>query len=475
MIARRSLLSAVALGFLLASRAAAVRADDVRVSAETAIQIYEVRSPGAAAFLARRRLVQTLGLTYARVLGDVEEERAGRRVPRLAANVSLRLDQELGEDCLVTRDLCYVATLPGDPAFYQPLAEDTAIDAPEVWVEASGLPLDSRVRAGRQLHFDTIGLVRLDGASARAEPTGWLAAEVYGGLLVRRTSIAGTDAFAPQGIARIELDDVDRDRVPFLEEPATTWLAGGLVEVGDPRVARVRAGFREVQDEDGLVARRASLSVASQPVDPLRVSAAGVLDVHSRRVVDAWAEVRVIPHEAVTVRASGERHVPVFDWGSIWAYFPLVPIDEARLGADVRISDDVIAGAAGRVRHAEIEPGTDETDFGGEGHVGLEVVGTDVRLSGFAWDGDLGPLAAVMLDATRPLAWWVSADLRVSLWHFQDPVRGVLDGTSISEALGVRFRLSDPTTLRLELSHAHSPVVGHRFRALVLLSIEVWR
>jgi hypothetical protein len=317
--------------------------------------------------------------------------------------------------------------------------------------------------------------VRIDGASARAEPTAWLAGQAYGGLLVRGTSIAGTDAFAPQGIARLDLDGVDRARVPFLEEPATTWLAGGLLEVGHVRIARAQAAFREVRDEDGLVTRRASLSVASQPIDAMRLSAAGVLDVHSRRVVDAWAEVRVTPHERVTVRASAERHVPVFDWGSIWAYFPLVPIDEARLGGDVRITDEVSAGAAARARHAEIEPGTDETDWGGEAHVGFEALGTDVRLSGFAWDGDLGPLAAVMLDASRPIAWWVAAELRASLWHFQDPVRGALDGTSVSEALGVRLRLSDPTSLRFELSHAHSPVVGHRFRALVLLSIEVWR
>jgi len=446
-------------------------ADDVRVDADTAFQIYEVRSPGAAAFLARRRLVQTLGLTYARALDDESDEPA---TPRLSASVRIRLDQELGEDCLVSRDLCYLATRPGDTAFYQPLAEDTAVDAPEAWVEVSRLPLGTRVRAGRHLRAEPIGLVRLDGATARAEPSPWVAAEAYGGLLVRRTSLAGTDAFIAQGDVRRELE-VDPARAPFVEPPVTTWLTGGLLELGHRRWLRVTAGFREMREEGSLVARRASLSAVSQPIDPLRLSAAGVWDVHDRRLVDAWAEASVEPTSGLVLRASAERHVPVFDWGTIWAYFQLVPIDEARVGATLTTRDRLTVGAGVRARHAEIDPGTDETDFGGEAHGTVQLLGARVSLSGFAWAGDLGPLAALMLDLTRPLAWWVDAELRASLWHFDDPLRGVLEGTSISEALGVRFRMSDATSLRLELGHAHSRVIGHRFRLLVALSVEVWK
>lgn len=447
-------------------------ADDVEIDSDTAFQLYEVRSPGAGAFLARRRLVQTLGLTYARMLASEQDD---PDAPRLSASLRLRLDQELGEDCLVGRDLCYVATRAGDPAFYQPLAEDTAIDAPEAWVEVSRLPFATTARIGRHLHFDPIGLVRIDGVNARTEPLPWVAAQAYGGVLVRRTSLAGSDGFAPQGVARLDLEGVDPARVPFIDEPATTWTLGGLLEIGHSRYVRVQGAFREQREEAGLVSRRASLAAASQPLDAVRLEASGVLDVHDRRVVSVHGAVSVEPIDDLVWRASVERHVPVFDWGTIWAYFDVVPIDEGRLGATWRASERLTLGAAARVRHAEIDPGTDETDYGGEGHVTVRALGGTFALSGFGWAGDLGPIAAVMLDASRPLAWWIVAELRASLWHFRDPIRDALDGTSVSEALGVRFRMSEPTSLRLELEHAYSAAAAHRFRALVHLSIQVWK
>ncbi len=450
----------------------AARADDVRVESDTAFQVYEVRSPGTAALLARRRLVQSLGMTWARPLDD--DEGGGQLVPRLAASLRLRLDQDFGEDCLIDRDLCYAATRSGDPAFYQPLADDTEVDATEAWVEVNGLPLGARVRAGRHLRFDNLGFVRMDGATGRVEPAPWVAAEVYAGALVRSTSLAGSDAFVPQGDPRLDLD-VDPERVPFVDPPDTTWLAGGSVELGRVRWARARVGFREVRESAGLVARRASVALASEPVDALRLEAAGVWDVLEKRWVDATAGLSIEPGRSVGVRATVERHVPVFDWGTIWAYFDRVPVDEARLGATWRVTDRLELGAAGRARRAAFEDREDEADLGVEGHVRARVAGFRLQVSGFSWGGDLGPVAAVLLDAARPLASWVLVELRASAWHFDDPLREGLYGTSLSEAAAVALEVTEATTLRLSLEHAYSRVVGNRFRALAALTFEVWR
>lgn len=458
---------------VLLTPAPGVRAEDVRVDSDTVFQVYEVRSPGTAAFLARQRLVQTLAVSWSRVLVEPEEVDAPRPLPRLSASLRLRLDQDFGDDCLVSRDLCHAATRPGDPAFYQPLADDTEVDATEAWVEVRELPLDARLRAGRQLHFSSIGLLRLDGGSARVEPLPWLAADAYGGALVRSTSIAGSDAFVPQGDPRLELD-VPPERVPWVDEPETTWVVGGTVEVGRSRWARVAAGFREMREEDGLVARRASLAAVSQPRDELRLETAAVWDVLSRRVVDAVAQIAAEPLSGVVVRARVERHVPTFDGGTIWSYFDLVPVDEGRLGVTWGVTERLELGGAGRLRRARFGGG-DEHDVGVEGHLRTKVAGVRLQLAGFAWGGDLGPVAAVLLDASRPLAHRVRAEVRASVWHFDDPLRAGLYGTSIAEAGGVRFRLSDATTLSVALEHAHSRVVGHRFRGLVALSVEVWR
>jgi len=447
-------------------------ADDVHLDSDTSFQAYEVRSPGTAALMTRRRLVQSLGFTWMRDL--VEPEDAGAPVPRLAASLRLRLDQDFGDTCLVHRDLCIRATNPDDPATYQPLASDTVVDAPEAWVEVRGLPLGLRARVGRHLRGSVLGFVRVDGASARIEPRRWAAVEAYGGRLVRGTSVAGTDAFAPEGALRLSPDGTDRDRAPFLDEPSTTWVGGGALEIGRAEAVRGAVRFREVRDGDGLVGRRGALSLASEPVDALRVSVDGAWDLSDAELVDAVGAVTVRPSDEVTTRATVEHHVPTFDLGTIWAYFDLVPVSEASATVSWEPARGVELGGGLRGRRADFGDG-DELDAGAEGTVRFQLAGVRVGLSGFAWGGDLGPVAAVLLDAWRPVGSRVRLELRASAWHFDDPLRAGLYGTSVSEAAGVRFELTRQTWTRLSVEHAHSRVAGHRFRGLAALAIEVWR
>jgi hypothetical protein len=65
--------------------------------------------------------------------------------------------------------------------------------------------------------------------------------------------------------------------------------------------------------------------------------------------------------------------------------------------------------------------------------------------------------------------------LRASVWHFDDPLRQGMHGTTTLEAIAARFRLSELTAIRLEVEHARSRVTGHRLRGLLTLALEVWR
>lgn len=454
----------------------AARAQDVEIDSDTVLQLYEVRSPGAAAFIVRRRLVQTLGFTYGHAVGTPDPALGDEvtRGPRVLATLRLRLDQDFGQTCLVGRDLCVRATDPNEPATYQPLARDTAVDAPSAFVEIHSLPAGGRARVGRHLLYGPIGLLRIDGASARVAPLTLVAVEAYAGLLVRATSLAGSDAFVPQGTLRLDLDDVDPSRVPFVEPPVDTWAAGADLEVGDFRWARARAGIRELWEPSGVVARRFGASIASQPWDPLRVEGTAVWDLLDGTLYDALASVTTRAG-ALTIRAGVEQHVPRFDAGSIWGYFDLVPVGEAWVSSSWKVTERLELGAGVRGRRADFGDDVVELDAGGDVSARVRLGAWSLGGAVFAWGGDLAPLAGGQVDVSRAFANVVRVDARASLWHFDDPLRENLNGTSIEEALGATWRLSRMTSVRAELSHAHSAVVGHRFRGLAALSFEVWR
>jgi len=451
-----------------------VSADDYHVDSDTAFQAYEVRSPGTSVFMARRRLLQTLALTWSREVGEAPADEAPG--PRIAGSLRLRLDQDFGHTCLIDRDLCFRATEPGSVGDYQPLASDTDVDAPEAWVEVRGLPARGRLRLGRHLSWGPAGMFRLDGGSAHVAPAGWLGLSAYGGALVRQTSLAGIGTFEPQGIVRRELDErVDPGRASWIDEPTTTWAAGGAIHLGHPKLLLARIGYRHFAEQAGNVASTGALSLTSRPVDAFAFNARGVWDFVGQTLQDAEADVAVSPVEQLTLRVRAEHHVPRFDWGSIWMYFDLVPITEGLVAATWKPARRFELGAGARARYASLGEQGEESDVGFEGHGLFRVGGFDVGLSGFTWGGDLGPVAGALLDVRRAFAWWVRLDLRASVWHFDDPLRAGLYGTSIADALGVLFTLSEPTTLRVDLEHSYNRVVGHRFRLLAHLSIEVWR
>lgn len=453
------------------AHAGLARAWDVALDADTVLQVYEVRSPGTAAFMARRRVLQTLGLTYADVIGRA---RAHRRSPRLVAAVRLRLEQEMGETCLVARELCFRSTDAGSSASYQPLAVDTSLDAMLAYVEVSDLPLDTRARAGRQLAADAIGFARFDGASVRTEPAAWLAVEALFGALVRAATPGGTAAFEPTGAPRFSLGEIPASRAPYVREPTTTWIASAAAELGRTRIVRARAAYREMREDDGLLLARGALSLVSAPVDALRVDASAVWDFADPGIVDAHAGAR-LDLGRVSLDASAERHVPRFDPGSIWAYFDVAPVNDARVGARWQLSRKLTLGAALRARTAELPQDQSDRDFGVEASAETRLLGARVDVSAYVWGGALAPLAAVVVEASRPVHRHVRIEARASVWYFDDPLRVGMYGASFSEALGARLDLSRRTTLRLELEHAASRVVGQRVRGLAWLSVDAWQ
>lgn len=443
------------------------------LEADTVFSAYEVRSPASPVSWDRTRLLQTLSFTYAREFAPGRFSGDGGPL-RLVTSVDLRLEREFGDTCLVDRARCVQSTTVDDVGDYEVLANDGRIDAPAAWLELSGLPAGGRVRAGRTTVFGVIGPVRFDGGRLRVAPTEWLAAEAYGGLQVRSGTFLGNDAFAPPGSLRLDTpDDLEPERVPYVALPSRTWLVGGSVEVGRPQWARARVGFREVQDGDGAVARRLAVSLVSRPLRALRLSGSSVWDLYDGALIDAAGEVGLELGD-VTTRVRLAYHEPRFDPGTIWAYFDTVPVSEAAVSTEWRATEHVRFGVGVRGRRADIDTRV-ELDAGVEGYAQLHFGLYRLEVDGSVFDGDLGPLATVNLVLARRFGRRVRLSLRGSVWHFDDPLRANLDGTSIAEAFMARIELTEITRVGFELEHAHNDVVGHRFRGMAFLLLRVWR
>jgi hypothetical protein len=462
------------LGALLGARlwawSAPASAVDVEVDSDLSFQLYEVRTPGAPAFLARRRFVAGLGVRLVEPLSEPDD--AGRRV-RLIVGARLRLDQGFAEDCLLDGSMCVRATDREARADFQPLAVDTRVDVPALTVEVTGLPLDGTVRLGRQLRVDPVGFTRFDGLSVGVRPLAFFEAEAYGGALVRGTSLGGTSQFEMQGPRMLPLGDLPAERAPFVDAARDAWLVGGAVRGGLGAPLTIGLDARYAWDARGDLLRRASLSASSAPHEALRLEAQGTLDLLDLRVIAALAaaELRLGP---ATVRASIDHLVPRFDPGTVWAWFGAAPVQQARLGASGRLGDDLELGGALRGRRVDRQ-GAEDLDAGIELYARARIEGFQLGASGFGWSGALGPVAGAAIEASRAVVRELSLEAQVSVWHFDDALDAQSYGTIVSSTLSGLWTITEQAVLVVELQHAASRTVGHRFRGMLQLRVMTWR
>jgi hypothetical protein len=460
-----------AVWIVLACAAPARADDDVRVDAETTLQAYDVTSPGTQIVWARRRLTQTLGLGYVKQLADLEPDAAPPA--SLQVHVRLRLNQEFGSSCTAGGALCFAIVDPQRRGSYTPLVDDGYIDLPYAYVETRDGPFGFSTRLGRQLHWDAIGFARVDGLSARVEPRAWLAFETVFGALVRRTSFAGSDAYVPSVLPRIDTGSQELLRAPYLSPPVTTWIGAASVELGLERVIRLRASYRELAEAGGLLERRFGVGLVSQPMPALRFAADGVLDMLELGLIDAQLST-TWTHDEWHASAQLERHVPRFEPASIWAYFQTATLSIASLRAARTLGPTFDASLGVSGRRTELSPGP-EHELGIDAAFTFHNPRDNVSVSGFGWAGGTGPLWGGTLTASRRITLPIRLEAEFSLMRIDDPLRPELAGVSIYELLGARFAVTDESELEFTLSHAQSHEAGHRFAVLAFLHLGAWR
>ena len=459
------LLTSVVLFLTIVATPVNVSADEVWVGAHSSMQIYDVGTPASPLRWERRRFVQTLTGRYARQFG-------GDDTMRLQVVADLRIEQDFDRDCDPALDRCFPVSDPERVSYYNPLVADSALEARAVYLRASGLPLGGVVEVGRQLVLGPVEMFRLDGLRVEASPHEWVSVGAYGGLRVRAFSWWSTDAFAPSGSLRLRLEPGRAaEEIDFVAPPSRAWVVGGVLRLLPKRWARVELSFREVWDADGLIERRGGLRLRWAPLTWLRVAGQAVLDLSDASWVHAMARLE-LDARPLSIEAGLQRRRSRYDLGTIWAYFPAAPVDEALVG--VRGRGRRLTWGAG-LRGRRVARDRDDLEGGAEAFADLRLGPWALSAHGSAFGGHLGPLVSAMAHVERPFFERLRVGARLSYWYFDDPLRATVGGSSIAEALHASWRLTAVSELSAEMQHSYNRRAGHRFRGMLSLAMVVSR
>ena len=210
---RRTLFAALAVA-ALAPRPA--RAYEFEIRTRTYGQAEELRSirfVGGSLLLSSRTFTQTLALSIwdigrpSRIWRLYDPTPDNLRGPRISFQTYLRLDHDFGD--WVTGDIELGGrSLSAVDAIPELENQSLQLDVLYAYLSVDDLA-DGMVdlHLGRQLTVDALDWFAMDGLTARVESRLGVAAEAFGGLVVRESSLLGSGTFEPDGTSGAECQE----------------------------------------------------------------------------------------------------------------------------------------------------------------------------------------------------------------------------------------------------------------------------
>jgi hypothetical protein len=197
-----------------------------------------------------------------------------------------------------------------------------------------------RLRAGRQRALSGLGFSGFDGIDVLIEPTRLTRLQLYGGRSLARA--------VQQPLARAFRDVEERDFV--LDRDA--YLVGGEAGIesraGDMLALRFQGEIWA--DRGGLLSERALLVGRTVALRPVTLNGSVEYDVGLGRLGKAQLDARYPFSAAAAVEARLRRHVPFFEYWTIWGLFSPVAWHEGELRASWSPRETLGVWAAGAYR-----------------------------------------------------------------------------------------------------------------------------
>lgn len=451
-------------------------ATDVEVDATTVGQGYQVAG-GDGTLLTRRRIDQYLGL---HVWNFGPHDALGRPTPdnQLYFTSSMRFESDLG-DWAVKR-------LGG-----RDVAEDLGsnrLDLLFAYLGVRDLAGFIDLKLGRQIEFDNFEFVSYDGLSLDLKTPIYLAAEVYGGLLVNGAMPIDSPIYRPDGTAPSSLSVHDADFKPLLGVVVRSFglrhldLRMMYRQVWSPAqhstLDEAASGARDGTSEQklGWSARGSLFAGRVVPWFGLRYD----LLVAAIDVIEAGLRVSLARRHGITLEYL--YSYPTFDGDSIWNLFVRRQFDDVRLGYDLRVGR-WRAYAKGLVRWFHDGEGAQSTglsststwsrlDAGGNLGARVDMERGFVRLDGYLEMGYGGTRVGVDA-ATRMRIYgdWLAAEGRLTYAHFVDDIRAEASADSFGFQLGARLALSRGVLLHILFEDNINRFYDSQLRVYAVLDI----
>jgi hypothetical protein len=505
MIARRHTARALAAATLVvsATRAEPGKAESPKrseITTDTAAQFYELRSPSGATVITRRRLTSTLGIEAAELLTDAPNPRA----PSLTLRLRLRYDADYGGS--------EFETVPSRPDYLIPGFSRDGFDLMYGYLE--GRRFFQGVvgfRLGRQYITDALGWWSFDGGLVRATTPFYFSLEAYGGLEQRGGLTLSTPRFERDGVFRGSREGYDRDPSLYpsyqpsaiapavgdaLETAGIPWLHGRLtyrrvLNTGGSTVSQFSPALRAPLTYDGTRTSQERIGYAfDATLGEFGGLKAGVAyDLLVRTTANAFASADWYASPKVTVSLDYDYVRPTFDGDSIFTAFRVLPMNDVGLRAswDPSFKLSFAAGVHGRFWESPREdtPSPNASPQTAEASTTIRPMGGVNASARYRLGGSLlgarasaethsaGHRAGIDLYGERTLDTRFVLQARAGAWSWHDAFRPERDATSLGYVLGAGYKIAPRSLMLADWQHDNNRLVGHRFRAMLSISIAL--
>jgi hypothetical protein len=179
-----------------------------------------------------------------------------------------------------------------------------------------------RLRAGRQRELTGLGFSGFDGVDVLYEPSRRWRAQLYGGRgLAQGVQQSYVRAFRG-------LDEAD-----FVRGRNAVLLGGEVgVEMQGGSTAALQWQAKLWSDRGGYLSDRAQLVARTPALRPFELSGAAEYDIGLGRLGSAHASARYpMPGRGLLLEATARRHLPFFEYWTIWGMFSPVAWQEVEL------------------------------------------------------------------------------------------------------------------------------------------------
>lgn len=497
-----------ATGLAAASAVAADKAPDAEVTADTAAQFYEMRSPTGETVIARRRLTVTLGAAVYDLL-DKPTDPLG---PTLTFRARLRYDADYGGSAEETAVTNFNRLVPG--------FSRGPVDLMYGYVEGRRfLGGWLGFKLGRQYVTDALGWWSFDGGQVKVTTPYYVAVEAYGGLEQRGGMPLSTPRFEREGIWRGDRSGYDpalwpsfqpNDIAPAygaaIETAGFTWIHGRLTyrrvyNTGATNVTQFASGQREPVTYDGTRLSQERLGYSVEGTLPSVGGIKGGLayDFYARRFGAIYASVDGYVSRRVTVSADYEYYRPTFDADSIWNFFVAMPMNDIGLRAAWDATDrvSIAGGLRGRaftmqteatnqqqspgapndspqIPDANYYPSSSIEPMGGANLSARYRIGEgSIGARGMADLARTGDRVGLDVYGERTLETRYVLTGRAGLWHWDDKLRPDRDALSFGYVAGAGYKIWPRSLALAEFQHDMNRLVGNRFRVMLWLNIAL--